>query len=260
MERVLLLSIFVYVHSVMAHDRDRDDICLIQLKFQKLLSKYEYVDTEYQETMYLFKLHKAQFDADCCAHNNNNNNNKNHNQPQPQTPDIDATDNPTSTDTTISTDLTDHTPPQQQQQPHTHNADGDSYGSEDTQDTQDTQERTPYSELIKKLYKLLSLKTHPDKAADYDESTFIEVQDAYKKNDVLKLFNLARRCGLDTYIKKDIAILYTDREEAATFEAHVTKCIEYITTQINDVKSTLAWNWAYADDAKKNEYRTRYNL
>lgn len=98
---------------------------------------------------------------------------------------------------------------------------------------------------IKKLYKKLSLKTHPDKGGNKD--IFKEVALAFKDNDLLKLILLSLKYDIDI---NDIEIS-TDSLE---------KSILNIKEKINNFKRTLAWNWATGTDEQRESYRKFFNF
>lgn len=232
------------------------DISLIQLRIQKFLSKYEYIDTEHQETMYLFKKYKDQFAKECPK------------SAVPLVPNPTPKPNPDpnpgggNTETNVSRDS--HPDPSLDGSTHANintNADTTNASQSHTyvNPNDDTHETSPaYADIVKKLYRHLSLKTHPDKRSQYHPSVFHDVQKAYKAGDVIKLFCLANKCGIE--FASDVQAIYSDEQQSKIFEAYVETCINRIIQKTADIKATLAWNWASADDAKKNAFRARYNL
>lgn len=226
------------------------DISLVQLRIQKFLSKYEYIDTEHQETMYLFKKYKDQFAKEC---------------PKSTLP-VDPGEPKTETNLSRSSDPctdTDATPCCDA------NINTDTDTNTDTEAPRSYCEFNPnedhvnesneaYTDIVKKLYRQLSLKTHPDKNSKYHASVFHDVQKAYKAGDVIKLFCLANKCGIE--FQSEVQALYSDEHQSKIFEEYVETCIDRIVKKTADIKATLAWNWAFADDAKKSSFRARYNL
>ena len=105
------------------------------------------------------------------------------------------------------------------------------------------QETSEEDTQLKKLYRLLSLKTHKDKHNDNNEE-FLRVNKAYKEKNILKLFSYSIKYNVN--VNKDI----------------VTKCmslfeqnINQMQSKIHDLKHTLAWQWCHADDAQKEVFK-----
>lgn len=99
---------------------------------------------------------------------------------------------------------------------------------------------------IKKLYKLLSLKTHPDKNNGSKDSKeiFSQINAAYKEKNILKLFKFA----LDYKIN-----LTSDIMEACISHFDIT--INEMQTKINTFKTTLAWCWCNSSEEEKEIHR-----
>jgi hypothetical protein len=103
---------------------------------------------------------------------------------------------------------------------------------------------------MNKLYKKLSLKTHPDKLKG-DNGAFRAVYEAYKTKDILYMMILAQKYDIEVNIES-----YFITDDFTMFET----AIQTILQKIEGIKSTLAWNWVKADDAQKQEYRDKYKF
>ena len=98
--------------------------------------------------------------------------------------------------------------------------------------------KEPSSEQVRKLYKKLSIKTHPDKGGDKED--FQRVSRAYKSNNIFELLYFAGEYDVDIEI--------TPVEERI-----VETNIKDMEHEINHIKSTLAWAWAVGDNnSRKN--------
>lgn len=107
----------------------------------------------------------------------------------------------------------------------------------------DTEENTEEDIQLKKLYRLLSLKTHPDKMNGNKEE-FHKINKAYKEKNILKLFSYS--------IKYDIKVngeIFT--KCMSLFEQNINQ----MQSKIHDLKHTLAWQWCHADDAQKEVFK-----
>lgn len=92
--------------------------------------------------------------------------------------------------------------------------------------------------ILKKIYKALSLKTHPDKTGG-DESVFVAVKKAYNERNVFKLLTIATKMNVDlTEFTKDSLGLY---------ELNIKETQE----KIENYKKRAAWVWAFANDEQK---------
>lgn len=92
--------------------------------------------------------------------------------------------------------------------------------------------------ILKKIYKSLSLKTHPDKTGG-DESVFVAVKKAYNEGNVFKLLTIATKMNVDlTEFTKDSLELY---------ERNIKETQE----KIENYKKRAAWVWAFANDEQK---------
>ena len=228
------------------HNQDKDQQ-LVQLKLKKYMSKYEYMSNEYNETLYLFRKYKSQFESECPKKNKK----------KPPAPPKDEDDS-----TTDATSQEDDKADKDKDSGEEQNEDEYEIGQDDPDIVKHELDET-MSTLLKKLYRLLSLKTHPDKYHDSDKETreekeieFHEVQQAYKLNDILKLLFYANKYQIK-FNKAELEYIYLN---SLDFDSQLEKCINALAQKIAELKDTLAWNWALADEAKKNEFRSRYNL
>ena len=96
-------------------------------------------------------------------------------------------------------------------------------------------------ETLNKLYKKLSLKTHPDKHGGNNEK-FIEVLNAYKSKNILKLIRLAKEFNID-YVLSDDIINYIEED--------ITK----IESKIHELQHHVCWLWCNADEDTKKSFK-----
>tara|TARA_B110000285_G_scaffold109583_1_gene124414 strand:- start:654 stop:1238 length:585 start_codon:yes stop_codon:yes gene_type:complete len=89
---------------------------------------------------------------------------------------------------------------------------------------------------IKKLYRKLSTKTHPDKGGDVDD--FNKVKEAYNDGNLMELLILAGRY--------DIKVDVTEEDETL-----LTKSCSNLEEQINGFKNSPAWNFYTGDKNKR---------
>jgi hypothetical protein len=129
-----------------------------------------------------------------------------------------------------------------------------------TEEEQNAVLENDYDKYMKKLYRLLSLKTHPDKnqnnETDETSHIFLEIQNAYIQKDILRLISLARQLNIQHKFE-DILKLHSN---TLNVDQLFQKSIESICEKIHNLKCTLAWNWQIADDNAKNDLCQRYNL
>lgn len=96
-------------------------------------------------------------------------------------------------------------------------------------------------ETLNKLYKKLSLKTHPDKHGGNNEK-FIEVLNAYKSKNILKLIRLAKEFNIE-YVLSDEIINYIEED--------ITK----IESKIHELQHHVCWLWCNADEETKKSFK-----
>lgn len=110
----------------------------------------------------------------------------------------------------------------------------------------DVEIQEPEDVQLKKLYRLLSLKTHPDKNNGSQESkeNFAEINKAYKEKDILKLFKFALKykIELNSVIIEKCSVLFENS-------------IKDMQAKIEHIKQTVAWNWGISSDEQKEIHR-----
>jgi hypothetical protein len=87
-------------------------------------------------------------------------------------------------------------------------------------------------EKLKKLYKKLSIITHPDKGGD--EEDFLALGKYYEDGNLMELIKIAEKYNIEYKIEKD------DEEVLET-------SAKKIEDEIYRMKDTLAWNWVNGD-------------
>ena len=101
------------------------------------------------------------------------------------------------------------------------------------------QEKSP---ILKKIFKSLSLKTHPDKTGG-DDSLFISVKKAFNEGNIFKLLTIATKMAVDmSEFTKDSLDIYEQN-------------IKDTQEKIEDYKKRAAWVWAFANDEQKEQIR-----
>lgn len=105
----------------------------------------------------------------------------------------------------------------------------------------DVEELPPASPKMKKLYRDIVKKTHPDKVKDQRLNDFyMEATEAYDNRDLLILYRI---CG-DLRIDYELSI--EDMEA-------VRKKIEEYSEKIEKVESTYTWKWARSEEAARRK-------
>ena len=104
----------------------------------------------------------------------------------------------------------------------------------DKPDNSDKKEKTP--EKVKKLYRKLSTKVHPDKGGDVNE--FNEVREFYQEKDLLGLLNYASKYNLDVDI---------DENDYKLLEKNCAK----LNNKIKFLRSSVIWNFYTGKDNMK---------
>ena len=99
----------------------------------------------------------------------------------------------------------------------------------------------PQSEEVRKLFRKISLKTHPDINDGKYKDEFMEAKKSYEKKDVAKLFKIASLLGIDTPEPS------TEMVEALRVNN------DSLQEKIAKRKNTTAWLWENlnTDDDKK---------
>ena len=88
------------------------------------------------------------------------------------------------------------------------------------------------SDKVKKIYKDVAKKLHPDKGGD--DETFKELNDRYNANDLLGVVELAAENNIDFDISEED-------------EQHLIKTITQMNQKIEHYKTTLAYVWKYGN-------------
>jgi hypothetical protein len=112
---------------------------------------------------------------------------------------------------------------------------------EENQDEEYSEEDKKWDEVLSKLYKKLSLKTHPDKHGGNNE-LFIEMLDAYKSKNALVLIKMCNRFNIEVVLTNDII----------TF---IEKDILTLETKINELQHHLCWLWCNSDEETKKNFK-----
>lgn len=99
--------------------------------------------------------------------------------------------------------------------------------------------------ILKKLYRRLSLKTHPDKNPNNGD-LFKKINLAYKKKDLVILVRTSKELNIDISDIIDTSIL-------PIFD----KNIQNLEKEIFDLKHTVAWHWAHASTEEKCLYKEK---
>lgn len=180
---------------------------LLNLKIKRYLTQYDYLELELEETEYLFNKYNKQFLKEYY-------NIKEEESPKINIPDINEILEE-SLEESVSIDEID-------------------------------KEISEEDIGLKKLYRLLSLKTHPDKNNNSTESKeiFAEINKAYKNKNILKLFKYA--------------IQYKVQIPPSILETCITlfdKTIIDIQSKIEHFKKTIAWNWGTSSEQDKEIQR-----
>ena len=95
--------------------------------------------------------------------------------------------------------------------------------------------------LLNKIYRKLSLKTHPDKKSGNKE-LFLKISQAYKNKELLYLIKVADE------LKIELNIDYTPE-----IINYIEEKIKKVEDKINEMQHHVCWLWCNAtDDVKKN--------
>ena len=186
----------------------------IKLSLNKLLSKYDYLECYLEEINFKYSKYNSRFLKEYYELN-------------PQTSEEQSP--PTQPPPT-----TEQPPPITEQQPLENDKELDSNCIDDEQDE-------ILKEILNKLYKKLSLKTHPDKHGGNNE-LFIEVLNAYKTKNVLKLIKLSNTYKINYILSDDIV-------------AYVEKDINKIEAKIDELQHHVCWLWCNASEEEKKNFK-----
>lgn len=180
------------------------DNTLIDLKIKRYLTQYEYLESELEETKYMFEKYNKKFLKEYYN--------------------VDATPKPKVVNPEELNENIEINEPM--------DAETDKQPEVNEEDIQ-----------LKKLYRLLSLKTHPDKNNGSKEE-FHKIHKAYKEKDILKLFSYS--------IKHNVKI---NNELVAKCLSLFEQNINTMQSKIQDLKHTLAWQWCHANDEQKELFK-----
>ena len=113
----------------------------------------------------------------------------------------------------------------------------------DISDDEEIPSKPPKNADIKKMYRKIAEKTHPDKIGDDSQAQiFSEAAEAYQENNVAKLLDLASSLNIE--------FTELSEETLKLLENNITSINQYILSK----KSTSAWSWhmTQTDEDKKN--------
>lgn len=196
-----------------------DPTKLNKLKMKRYFAKYEYLDMELAETEYLFALYQTQFMNECQI-----------SMPAPSAPPPEPPPEPPPA------------PPPAESAPISEPEPDAAAAEKSAEIDIECTTSIEHDESIKKIYKILCLKVHPDKGGD--EKAFIDVKLAYNTNNIFKLMQIANSLDIDLNG-------LIDEKSVDMYE----KTIADLETKISDFKKKVAWVWAFSDDEKKDEIR-----
>jgi hypothetical protein len=204
-----------------------------KLILKKLLLKYDYLESYLEEVNFKYAKYNTQFLKEYYELN-----------PPPKKPETpipeehnEEVDNEESTE-----EGNNKEPNEDDQEPkEKENPDKDSCNDEIECDVEIDEENDLLRETLNKLYKKLSLKTHPDKHGGNNE-LFIEVLNAYKSKNILKLIRLAKEFNID-YVLSDEIVTYIEED--------ITK----IESKIHELQHHVCWLWCNADEDTKMSFK-----
>lgn len=181
-----------------------DDV-LINLKIKRFLTQYEYLELELEETQYIFDKYNQQFVKDYY--------------------DVDVPPKTKIAALPTEFNLNDELP-------------SECNNMEDLDD-----ERLEEYIQLKKLYKILSLKTHPDKKKGNKEE-FYEINKAYKEKNILKLFKfcIKYKIQVEPIILNKCLVL---------FEQNISE----MQNKIQNLKQSVAWKWCNSSEEEKEAFK-----
>ena len=100
----------------------------------------------------------------------------------------------------------------------------------------------PKNRDLKKLYRKIAEKTHPDKTGSNDHAEqFSEAAKAYSENDIATLLNLAGRFNIE--------LLELSEESIVLLESN----IKNLAMEIHQRKQTSAWAWSQCQSDEERE-------
>lgn len=111
------------------------------------------------------------------------------------------------------------------------------------QDDNEKSESSDFKTTLNKVYRKLSLKTHPDKNSGNDE-LFIKVNNAYNRNNLLALIKIAESINCDINIDYTIEIIN-----------NIEKDIKKLEDKIHELQHHVCWLWCHADEETKRKFK-----
>lgn len=204
---------------------------LFKLKIKRLFSQFEYLDSELIETQYLFDQYNEKFKGDCLKDNY-----KPPDETKPENTEPGSNIEPYTQSEKEGHQKTDANEEEK--------VDADIEADVDIEADDDNN----VLKSLRKLYKLLCLKTHPDKR-NGDKESFQEVREAFISKNIARMLILASRFDIDItdFLEDDIIV---------SFEVSIND----IKKKIDNYRITLAWRWNFANDDEKNMYKKMYNI
>jgi hypothetical protein len=118
--------------------------------------------------------------------------------------------------------------------------------SEDIETEYDEQEKTDI-QRIKKIYREIAKKTHPDKVDDKTlNNLYIKATSSYEKNDIIEIYAICDILGIVHEMSENDCVLIRAK-------------IETMRQSIKFMESTYTWKWHHSDDdSEKNEIVINY--
>jgi hypothetical protein len=110
------------------------------------------------------------------------------------------------------------------------------------QDKTDNKNNKQKNKDLKKLYRRIAEKTHPDRSGTNDTSKmFSDAAKAYSNNDIAKLLEISSGLNIElSHLSEESLLLLRNN-------------IENLSQEINNMKQTPAWAWHNANDEEKKE-------
>ena len=106
---------------------------------------------------------------------------------------------------------------------------------------------TQKDDKIKKIYREIVKKTHPDKVDNKKlNDIYIKAITHYEENDIIQIYSICEELGIEYDVTEDDSEIIRNN-------------IENIKNKINFIESTTTWKWYYTeDDNLKNEIILNY--
>jgi len=221
-----------------------NDMNEYNLKINRLLSQYDYLELYLEEINFKYKKYNIQFlneyyemnpmENNVSSDKQNNTNDKEPNNTE-QNP-INNEDSQCNEDSKCN---------------------DDSQSSDDIQCNDDIKEIDPYiKDIINKMYKKLSLKTHPDKQ-NGNNDIFIKVLNAYKSNDILMLLKISKQINANSVLND---ILYDNNsvskeDDNDKIYKFIESEIDKMENKINELKHHVCWLWCNSDQETKKKFK-----